>query len=170
MARPGPAGKNLKHGHSNVSWTEVDDEPYTGPSPDLPKLTRRKKWHALVEQWWEIVRHMPHAALWTPSDWQFGLELALLKNAYWEMFDEGEATAAQATEIRRREEQLGTTAEARRKLLIRYVEVRPDEPVGEAEYNLNVVEETGDEPASREHSATVTPLADRRLRLTSRTG
>lgn len=170
MARPGVARKENKHGrtpNTGGTWFEVSDEPFDGPSPDLPPLPRRKKWHVMVENWWAIVRVMPHAVMWTPSDWQFALELAFLKNAYWIAFDEGEATAAQATEVRRREEQLGTTAEARRKLLIRYIDPEPEFETPEPELSVVVTEESG---ASSGASATVTPLADRRARLTRRTG
>ncbi len=170
MARPGVPRKENKHGrtpNTGGTWFEVPDEPYSGPSPDLPTLPRRRKWHPMVETWWSIVRVMPHAVMWTPSDWQFALELALLKNAYWLAFDEGEATAAQATEVRRREEQLGTTAEARRPLLIRYLDPEPDFQMPDPERELVLAAEQAVTPA---HPAPVTPLADRRSRLTRKTG
>lgn len=170
MARPGVPRKENKHGrtpNTGGAWFEVPDEPYDGPSPDLPTLPRRKKWHPMVESWWAIVRVMPHAVMWTPSDWQFALELAFLKNAYWQDFDDGAATAAQATEVRRREGELGTTAEARRKLLIRYIDPEPDFQMPEPDLAIVVTEES---ETSSGASATVTPIADRRARLTRRTG
>jgi hypothetical protein len=170
MARSGVSRKENKHGrtpNTGGDWKDVVDEPYTGESPDLPRRPRGKKWHPMVESWWALVRKMPHCVLWMDTDWQYAVELAFLKCAYWEMFDAGEATAAQATEIRRREDQLGTTAEARRKLLIRYVDPEPEVPDEEPERDLVVTEE---EQVSAEHSATVTPLADRRARLTRKTG
>lgn len=168
MARSGVPRKDGKHGRTPNTggvWNEVTDEEYTGASPELPPLPRRRKWHPMVVTWWGIVRVMPHAVLWAPSDWQFALELALLKNAYWTAFDDGDATAAQATEVRRREEQLGTTAEARRKLLIRYIDPQPvfDQP--EPELEVHVTEE-----AETVSTGTVSSLTDRRNRLTRRTG
>lgn len=170
MARPGVPRKENKHGRTpqtGGTWFEVPDEPYGGPSPDLPPLTKRRKWHSMVETWWSIVRVMPHVVMWGPSDWQFAIELAFMKNAYWNDFENGEATAAQATNIRLREDQLGTTAEARRKLLIRYIDPEPAFEVPEPELSVVVTEES---EASSGASATVTPLADRRARLTRRTG
>lgn len=125
MPKPGPAGKAVKHGRPTTSgeWTEVVNVPYEGPSLDLPKTKRGGvKWLAEVEAWWEQVRKMPHCVLWEPSDWVFALETAYLKNDFWQEYFGGVVHSTKSTEIRRREDQMGTTREARRKLLIRYVE------------------------------------------------
>lgn len=163
MAHRGPAGKAVKHGRTpNADWTDITDVPYAGPSPDLPRLPNRRKWNELVVQWWEQVRRMPHCVLWRNTDWMFAIETALQKHEY---YTADERTTTAATEIRRREAMLGTTAEARRQLRIRYVpadegEVQPEEP----DLPVEVVEE--DQAATG--GATVTPLADRRRRLTQR--
>jgi len=128
MARPGPAQLNRRLGHSaNADWTEVANRPYEGPSPDLPRLPSRAKYHPLVTAWWEMVRVMPHCASWTPTDWQYAVETALLKHYFWTDAAAGEVKTTAATEIRRREDNIGTTEEARRKLRIRYVDVPDDE-------------------------------------------
>lgn len=155
MAVKGPATKPNKHGRtpSLVDWVDVPDVEYDGPSPNLPPLPRRKKWHPLVEQWWEQVRHMPHCVLWQPTDWTAAVETGLMKQAYWSAFENGEEKTTQAVEIRRREDAMGVTAEARRKLRIRYVDpallVDPDldddgavfEPAAGAPANVTSISE-----------------------------
>jgi hypothetical protein len=74
-----------------------------------------------------MVRVMPHCVSWTPTDWQYAVETALLKHYFWVDAAAGEVKTTAATEIRRREDNIGTTEEARRKLRIRYVEVPDDE-------------------------------------------
>ncbi len=164
MAHRGPASKTVKHGRTpNADWTDVPDVAFTGPSPDLPRLTRRRKWHAMVEQWWAQVREMPHCALWRPVDWTFALETAHMKNAYWELVEAGEATTTAAVEIRRREDQMGTTLEALRKLRIRYIPIDEGRDV-ESEDDLPI--EVVEQEVAGGGTATVTPLASRRSRLT----
>lgn len=164
MAHRGPASKAVKHGRTpSADWVDVVDVPYSGPSPDLPKLPNRQRWNGLVVSWWAVVRVMPHCALWTPTDWHFAVETALMKHELWAEVKAGEGLRSTlATEVRRREDQMGTTAEARRKLRIRYVpgdelaEVPPDDG------RLEVMEQQ----RAATGGATVTPLADRRRRLT----
>lgn len=133
MARPGPAQLSRRLGHSaNADWTEVPNRPYEGASPDLPKLPGRAKYHPLVTTWWDMVRAMPHCVTWTPTDWQYAVETALLKHFFWVDAAAGEVKTTAATEIRRREDNMGTTEEARRKLRIRYVDA-PDVDEDEAE-------------------------------------
>lgn len=117
---PGPAPKDVKHGHTPnaVSWTEVPDVPFED-GPPLPPLGRNRKWHQLVEKWWSIVSRMPHCVLWRDEDWQKALELAYDKDLYWK--SGSDRTTSQATEIRRKEDQLGIGLEARTKLRIKYV-------------------------------------------------
>lgn len=163
MAHPGPAAKANKIGRTPAAeWLEVVDVPFGGPSPDLPKLSGRKKWSELVTQWWEQVRVMPHCVLWAAGDWQFAIETALMKEAFWREYSEGEMKSTMATEIRRRESMMGTTVEARRQLRIRYSQPVDSGGEDESSPEAQVVEqaETGGSVA------TVTPLADRRARLT----
>ncbi len=128
MAHRGPSQQTRRLGHSaNAEWAEVQDRPFDGASPDLPKLPGRAKYHPMVTVWWDMVRHMPHCVRWAPTDWQFAVETALLKHYFWVDASAGEVKTTAATEIRRREDILGTTEEARRKLRIRYVEVPDDE-------------------------------------------
>lgn len=163
MALTGRDPKSNKHGRTlTADWTDIPDQPYTGPSPDLPKLSRRRRWRDEVTAWWEELRVMPHCVMWNATDWRFALETASMKQQFWADLDEGEMKTTMATEIRRREDQIGTTGEARRKLRIRYVDpasvpgAYDEEPEGDP-----VVE---DVPVAG-RSAGVTSLASRRSRL-----
>lgn len=123
MAVSGPAQSEHKLGRTaNAGWTEVPDVPYEGPSLRLPKLPDGMKWVPQVEAWWDQIRQMPHCVLWSPTDWMFAIETAYLKQDFWSEYFGGVVHATKSTEIRRREDQMGTTVEARRKLLIRYID------------------------------------------------
>jgi len=68
---------------------------------------------------------MPHCVLWTKADWWFALATAVIAAA----FHRGDLR--QAKELRQRERLLGTTADARRDLRIRYVDsVTEEKPIG----------------------------------------
>lgn len=165
MAHRGPAAKANKLGHTqNAEWVKVVDVPYEGASPNLPRLPRGKKWSELVVDWWEQVRSMPHCVLWTPTDWTAAIELALLKQAFWTDYMAGEMKSTMATEIRRRESLLGTTMEARRQLRIMYVKAEGEE---EEEPGDGVRVETQAEAVPEGAVASVTPLHERRQRLTA---
>jgi hypothetical protein len=163
MALTGRDPKTNKHGRTpTADWTDVPDRPYDGPSPDLPRLSGRRKWREQVVSWWDEVRVMPHCVLWTATDWRFALETAYMKQQFWVELDDGDMKTTTATEIRRREDQMGTTGEARRKLRIRYVD--PTLPTGagrEADYDQPVVEDI----AVAGGASTVTSLDSRRARL-----
>lgn len=162
MALSGARPRNTKLGRTpSADWTDVPDLPYDGLSPDLPKLSRRRRWRDEVVEWWEEVRRMPHCRLWTPTDWRFALEIAHMKQQFWTDLDEGEMKTTTATEIRRREDQIGTTSEARRKLRVRYV--HPDMVVGDDDLDDG---EDVDQPAAGELPAAVASLTERRKRLT----
>lgn len=167
MAHRGPDPKAAKHGRyqNTGEWTEVADEPYDGPSPDLPKLPNRRKWNELVVQWWEDVRRMPHVVMWRPTDWNFALRTAMAMNDYYSRAVD-ERTTSESTEIRRREALMGTTRETLRQLRIRYVQVaefdtvRADGPV------VVVEQQTTVDGAGVAAGGTVTSLAERRRALT----
>ncbi len=155
MAVTGAAPKAAKLGHSpTLDWTEVVDEPYEpGRTRELPKLGRRK-WNDLVVAWWAQVRIMPHCSLWTETDWIFAQETGMMKHEY--LADDRRKTT-EATEIRRREDMMGVTLEARRKLRIRYVSR------DEKSQQRQVVAPAGAGPAG---GTNVVPIGDRRARMT----
>jgi hypothetical protein len=153
MAVTGPPQKANKVGRStNAGWTEVPDVPYDGPKLSLPPMPGDLYWQPQVEAWWTQISSMPHCVLWTPTDWMFALETAYMKADWWSEYFGGTVHANKSTEIRRREDQMGTTVEARRKLLIRYVSVEVDDS------SVPVATPDRDD-------ATVTSIGDRRKRL-----
>lgn len=129
MAVPGRAPLDEKIGRTpNAEWLDVFDIPFAGERPELPVsrmyltaegVPLELELSEQTRAWWVIVSTMPHCILWTPADWQFAVDLALLKDGFY--YSPG-ANVSAAVEIRRREDQLGTTVEARRKLRIRYLE------------------------------------------------
>lgn len=123
------AGRKPKQGAINRNkpthdWTEVYDVPFRD-GPDLPEYPvsrlpgeddAHEGWHPMTLEWWDDVRTMPHAVLWKRSDWRFAFDTALVADRLYS----GDMKAA--TELRNREKVLGTTADYRRDLRIRYVE------------------------------------------------
>lgn len=87
---------------------------------DRQDVTRPATWPAATRRWWTAVSRLPHCVAWTDADWQFARDTAHIVAA----FHAGNLSVAQ--EIRRRERIMGTTADARRDLRIRYVD--PLEP------------------------------------------
>jgi hypothetical protein len=82
---------------------------------DAQEDRRPATWPAATRRWWRAVSRLPHCVLWTDGDWQFAMDTASLVAA----FHAGNHRLAQ--EIRTRERIMGTTADARRDLRIRYV-------------------------------------------------
>jgi hypothetical protein len=170
MALPGadPKGSS-KHGRTPVAdWVEVEDVPYAGPWPELPRLPGRAKWNEFALRWWDTIRVMPHVVLWDDADWLNAVETAIMKHYYFRAVANDEATTSAATEIRRREADIGTTMEARRKLRIRYVEPKQagvQHAVGRGVEDgrpAKVVEQKGPGAVGGQ----VLPLEERRRRLT----
>lgn len=127
--KPPQAGDTPRHRVEPVhDWTDVPDVPFAGPWPvDLPEgrviVTKDGPIDVDLQPetraWWETIKTMPHAVLWTESDWQFAKATAIVA-------DMGFCGGVGAmTELRQREKTLGTTHEARMGLRIRYVD-----PVG----------------------------------------
>jgi len=122
--KPKPDGQKRNRVKPTHDWTEVLDVPFAGKAPVLPKEIG---WPVATKRWWKVVAAMPHCVLWADSDWQFALDTALIAKA----FHEGDVRVA--TELRQREKIMGTTADARRDLRIRYVDaIAPTEGEGAA--------------------------------------
>lgn len=123
--QPAPAGQKRHRGKSEVDWVEVPDVPYVGDRPELPEkrtiVTRdgqeSVRLQDMTRRWWDTVSRMPHCALWTESDWLFAVTTAMVADAAYC------GIASAAVELRNREKVLGTTADFRRGLRIRYVPV-----------------------------------------------
>jgi hypothetical protein len=128
MALPGrkPSDRPIVHRNKPaVDWTDVTDEPYTGPSPDLPEVRQIVDKNGLVSEipysnatrkWWSSVSSMPHCVLWHNSDWAYALDTAVVHD------QASYGSVSAMAELRLREKSLGTTFDARRDLRIRYVE------------------------------------------------
>lgn len=118
--KPKPPGEAVNPNKPVHGWTEVENIPFTeGPSLPTERL-KGEPWPARTRDKWDAWRTMPHAKLWTQADWDFALDSIELAAR----FHEG-GTVGLATELRNRERVLGTTADFRRDLRIRYVEPKP---------------------------------------------
>ncbi len=119
-----------------TEWREVPnvehDGPALGPRPVDLATGAERPWHipldagwpAATEDWWEAVRTMPHAKLWTRAEWRIARDAAEVHAR----FVEGWKGCSSGSELRQREKQLGMSHDARRDLRIRYVEpkAKPD--------------------------------------------
>lgn len=134
-AKPKEDRTQVRHRHPSAEgteWREVTDVPFDGPPlPDRDESSSTSEgrpigvfalaWPASTLRWWEAVRRMPHAALWSPTDW----ETAYAAAETHARFAEGWRGCASGSELRQREKQLGMTHDARRDLRIRYVPPKP---------------------------------------------
>ncbi len=120
---PKPEDQRRNRNKPTHEWTIVPNVPYDGP--DLPESRPDgRRWPEWTQRWWAAVSSMPHAALWTATDWEFAYHTATIAAAMHEAPPDKVTTAA--TELRQREAILGLTAESRMKLRIRYVDPAPD--------------------------------------------
>lgn len=76
--------------------------------PDLPDSVA---WPEKTRQWWESLPDTPGADAWSASDWEFMQTTALLHAQVW-----GKSDFDRLSELRIREEEMGITPSARRKL------------------------------------------------------
>lgn len=119
--KPKPEGQAVNRHKPTHDWTDVVDAPFAN-APKLPKSQPDgRPWPVWTKRWWDVVSTMPHCSLWSDSDWEFAFDTAGLKAKF-----HAEATASLATEIRNREKVLGTTADYRRDLRIRYVDPKAE--------------------------------------------
>lgn len=133
MVMPGNKPSDRPTVHRNkpaVNWTDVVNVPYEGPRPELPETREviNKAGDVSVypipestKDWWDAVTRMPHCVLWSPSDWAFCADTALVHA------QAVTGVISAMAELRMREKILGTTFDARRDLRIRYVDPE-DEP------------------------------------------
>lgn len=124
--KPKPDGQAVNRNKPTHDWVEVVEVPFAEPRK-LPKTQPDgRPWPAWTRRWWGVVSTMPHCSLWTESDWEFAYDTAALKATF-----HAEGGTGLATEIRNREKVLGTTADYRRDLRIRYVPKPTEEPPAE---------------------------------------
>lgn len=99
-------------------------------------------WHDVTVQWWTHWRESPQAALFTPTDWDYLLDTALMHHKMW-----ANGRWDFASEVRLRVAKFGATPEDRLRL------------------KLEVGKPAAPKPAPR--SSKVTDISSRRARLTS---
>lgn len=123
MAAPGPTPKDDS---TRTEWIDVEEKPYAGKVPiSMPRARSmflageiiERDYLAETARWFKTVCSVPHATLWGPGDWALvESTLPVVDNAFL-------GVTSAAAELRRREDLLGLTIEARRKLRIRYVPI-----------------------------------------------
>jgi hypothetical protein len=136
-AKPKEDRSQIRHRNPPAhDWTEVADVPFDGP-PLPPRETVYSldnpfaggedapggEWPRRTREWWEAIRQMPHAKLWSSADWQFAFDVAEIHARFtqgWKGYN--------GAELRMREKLLGNTMDARRDLRIRYIP-KPEENV-----------------------------------------
>lgn len=111
-----PAGEAVTRHKPTHDWTEVENVPFED-GPELPESrSDGRRWPKRTRDKWDTWRSMPHCCLWGPAEWDFALDSI----EYAALVHDGEPKWG--TELRNREKVLGTTADFRRDLRIRYVE------------------------------------------------
>jgi hypothetical protein len=125
---PKPDGQKRNRVRLGHDWNDYPDVPFADP-PRLPSRGDGLAWPNRTRKWWKGVSTMPHCVDWTDSDWQFAFDAALLAA----LFHLGDTKVEGA--LRAREKVMGTTADYRRNLRIRYVSAGPA---------TDAVEEQGD--------------------------
>ena len=118
-AKPKADRSQIRHKNPVLEWTEIPDVPHDGP--ELPQrwalrggLEVEIAWPVPTIRWWGKIRTMPHAKLWSATDWEFAFSSAELHAR----IVEGRGSL---TELRQREKIMLCTLEARQGSRIRYV-------------------------------------------------
>ena len=114
MAGRGPApkdpAKRVRRNADPVPTTTVavDDE-LRGPA--LPDDALDEPWHSRTLAWWDTWRRSPQAQTFTPTDWDFLLDTALMHHTMW-----SKGRWEFASELRLRAAKFGATPEDRARL------------------------------------------------------
>jgi hypothetical protein len=116
---PKPEGQRVNRHALAYDWKDYPDVPFDG-APEIPKPWHGGRWSARTLLWWQAVSTMPHCVDWTASDWAFAFDALILAAA----FHRGDLAAE--PKLRAREKVMGTTADYRRNLRIRYVDVNQE--------------------------------------------
>lgn len=120
-----PAGQAVNRHKPTHDWVEVENVPYSG-GPGLPeRRSDGRRWPDRTKAKWDTWRSMPHCRLWAAAEWDFALDSI----EYAALVHDGEPKWG--TELRNREKVLGTTADFRRDLRIKYVEPAVNESPAE---------------------------------------
>lgn len=123
-AKPKPEGHAVTR-HKPLDWTEVPNVPFTEGPALRPNRRNGKPWPEAAKRKWAAWSTMPHCKTWTPTDWEFAFDSIEVAAAFIGGFDQ-EPNPTFAAELRNREKVMGTTADYRRDIRVRYV----DPPIG----------------------------------------
>lgn len=118
--KPKPAGQAVNRVQATHDWTDVVNVPSAGRKLP-PRMPSGMAWPTWTKRWWAAVSTMPHAVLWSETDWEYAFVTATI-HADWA----AKGSTALAKELRDREKVIGTTVDYRRDLRIRYVDPKPD--------------------------------------------
>jgi hypothetical protein len=119
--KPGARGVSNNRHRPVHDWVEVERLPFEG-GPELPEVrSDGRAWPEATKAKWDAWRSMPHCKLWGPEEWAFARDSIELAAEFHKSF-----SASHAAELRNRERVLGTTAEYRRDIRIRYIDPRTD--------------------------------------------
>lgn len=99
-----------------------------------PPLPEEVPWPDKTRQWWRSLPDTPGADSWSASDWEFLMTTALVHADVW-----GNQNFDRLPELRVREEEMGITPSARRKLGIGGVQAPVEEK--QPENPLNAIAE-----------------------------
>jgi hypothetical protein len=150
MAGRGPAPKDPKtrrrRNADPVARTElVADGRTRGPALPKDALPTGETWHPRTQAWWASWRKSAQAQTFTPLDWDFLLDTALMHHTMW-----SKGRWEFASEVRLRSAKYGATPEDRARLRME-VSSGPARPPA---------------PAAAGAVGSVTDIASRRARLT----
>ena len=107
---PAPSGRRSRARDEKLSAPVVEvvaDEQLRGP--DLPESV---DWPAATVAWWDTWRSSPLTQTWTPTDWDFLLDTAVLHAEFWS------GNLSVAAELRLRVAKFGATPEDRARLKV----------------------------------------------------
>ncbi len=96
--------------------------------PELPPdvLPDAEGWHPRTQAWWRTWRESPQAQTFTPTDWDFLIDTALMHHAMWQR-----GRWEFASELRLRAAKFGATPEDRARLRLQVAPQPAAEPAGE---------------------------------------
>jgi hypothetical protein len=147
---PAPQAKKRRRNADPTPGTKVvRDNRTRGPRLPADCLPDGEVWHPRTRAWWTSWRKSPQAAVFTPTDWDFLLDTALMHHTMW-----SKGRWEFASEVRLRVAKFGATIEDRARLRL---EVESPAAARRAAAAAR--------PATGE--AAVTSLASRRARLMS---
>jgi hypothetical protein len=142
--KPNPDREAVVTRHKPIDFDEVPNVPFEGAPPLRTRATggvsvmavgaaNSEDWPEATRGWWAAVSRMPHAVKWDDAMWQLAMDAAEVHARTMEAW-----RGYTGSQLLAYCKQLGTTADYRRDLRIRYVEPKnaPQRAPGEADENV----------------------------------